>query len=722
MSFVNTIKDYFNDAEEKEILSYYNQVKKLPNEHTIYNLSFAEGVVENIIYNKLDKSSCILGLLFPFALMGAELDIQNSEVKDMLTALLTVNKMDFSNKDEQRASVKNMFMAIAKDLRVVIVKLCIEEEKTKYLRHFSSSELETLMYNFNEIYAPISAMLGITSIKNSLYNATFKYYKPAYYKELKSTVDKYIALGMSNINLAIAKIQKEILPIIPNAQVYGRQKELYSIAKKLQSKNMGVNTIKDIYGHDVLEEIVGKSEFKDIKINQMVDVLACRVIVNTIEECYMVLGKVYTMFTPIGNFKDYIAQPKENGYQSLHALVKLPSGDPLEIQIRTYDMHNFAEYGYAAHWAYKEKKKVNDADQKINYIRQIMDFYKDKSSDELIDILKTDVYSGKIFVQSPMGKILEFPEGATPIDFAYAIHSKIGDKCVGCKVNGKMVPITSALHNGDIIEIVTNANSKGPSRDWLKYVKTNSAKSKINNFFKHEMKDENIKKGKAILENTAKLKNINLSILLKDEYLQELFERYALQNIDDMYATVGYGGLTSSQILNKLVAIHKLNSKEEIKTYPDKVLKDLKQQGSVNAHGFTDMLTKFGKCCKPIPGDEIVGFISRGKGITVHRVDCAEVKHHEFERLIECEWNEVKNETFIGALTIITQNTAGVLSKISKKINDAKINIAGIVSKNNSNNTTTIHIQVNISHKQQLDDLIEKIRMFSFVLDVFREG
>ncbi len=721
MNFINKVKEYFNQAEEKEIFSYYNQIKQIEAKHPVYNLQFAEGVALNIIRNKLDKSSCIVGLLFPFVITDCELEITNSEVRDMLTALRNVDALPLSNKDEQRASVKNMFMAIAKDLRVVIIKLCIEEEKTKYLPKFSPEELENIMLGFNEIYAPTSAMLGISSIKNSLYNATFKYYKPAYYEELKEAIDKHVALGMDNLNMAIDKIKKEILPIIPNAQVYGRQKQLYSIARKLQQKNMGVNTISDIYGHNVLEELVGEASFKDIKLNQVVDILACRILVNTIEECYLVLGKVYTLFTPVGNFKDYISQPKENGYQSLHALVKMPSGDPLEIQIRTYDMHNFAEYGYAAHWAYKEKRKVKDADQKINYIRQIMDYYKDKSSDELIDILKTDVYSGKIFVQSPMGKILEFPEGATPIDFAYAIHSKIGDKCVGCKVNGKMMPITSPLNNGDIIEIITNMNSKGPSRDWLKYVKTSSAKNKINAFFKREMKDENIKKGKAILENTAKLKNINLSLLLKDEYLQELYERYALQSMDDMYATVGYGGLTSSQILNKLLAIHKLHSKEEIKTYPDRVLKDLKQQGTVNTHGYSDMLTKFGKCCKPIPGDGIVGFISRGKGITVHRKDCPEIANHEFERIIECDWNTNDKPTFVGALTIITLNTAGVLSKISKKINDAKINIAGIASKNNANNTTTIHIQVNISNKQQLVDLIEKIRMFSFVLDVFRE-
>lgn len=720
MNFTSLVKQSFSLEESKEILNYYNTIKQFNTNHDIYNLAFAEGVAKSVINNKLDKASCIVALMFPFVLNGFDIEINSQEIKDMLKSLMQLNTLKVSNKEEQLSSVKDMFMAIAKDLRVIIIKLCIELEKVNYLNKFSVSELEQTMLAFNEIYAPTSAMLGITNIKNALYNATFKYFKPSYYAELKSAIDNYVKEGSDSLNYAIEKIKTELKPIIPNVEVYGRQKQLYSIAKKLQQNNMGINTIKDIYGHNVLEDLIENTSFEELKFKQIVDILACRVVVNTVEECYLALGKIYTLLTPVGNFKDYIAHPKENGYQSIHTIVKLPSGDPLEIQIRTFDMHTFAEYGFAAHWAYKEKKKVNESDQKINYIRQIMDYYKEKSSSELIEILKTDVYSGKIFVQSPMGKILEFPEGSTPIDFAYAIHSKIGDKCVGCKINGKMMPLTSPLSNGDIIEIITNVNSKGPSRDWLKVVKTAGAKSKINNFFKKEMKEDNIKKGKSILESTAKLKNINLSKLMINEYLEELFDRYSLQSLDDMYAAVGYGGLTSAQVLNKLLAIHKLNSKEEIKTYPDRALKDLKQQGSVNAHGYSDMLTKFGKCCKPLPGDKIVGFISRGKGITVHREDCPELKNHEFERLIECNWNKSDTSTFVGAITIVTHNITGVISKITKKVNDAKIDIAGLITKNAPNNTSTIHLQVNINKKQELDDIIEKIRMFSFVIDVYR--
>ena len=349
-----------------------------------------------------------------------------------------------------------------------------------------------------------------------------------------------------------------------------------------------------------------------------------------------------------------------------------------------------------------------------------MDYYKDKSPDELVDILKTDVYSGKIFVQSPMGKILEFPENATPVDFAYAIHSKIGDKCVGAKINGKMFPLNTPLSNGDVVEIITNVNSKGPSRDWLKFVKCPSTKTKINYFFKKEMKEENIKKGKSILESQAKAKNIVLSSLLKDEYLDELFDRYSLQSLDDMYATVGYGGLTSSQILNKLIAIDHENKQDDIKNYPDKVLRDYSNQGSVSVRGYSNMLTKFGKCCSPLPGDEIVGYISRGNGVTIHRNDCHELQNIEFDRLIECTWNRSDNDHFIGSIVVVCQNATGVLSNITKKINDNKINIEGIISKQNPNNTCTLHIQLNVNKKQVLDDIMAKINNFSFVIDVHR--
>lgn len=721
--FLTEIKNNFpNDFDF--IKNTYDFVSTISSSDKVYNFDLAISLATRAMQNKLDAISVVVSLYYPFYISGKlnEQSIENDEVLSMLCTLKDLEQFNVSTKEGQLSSTKNMFMAMAKDMRVIIIKLFIEVELLRYLDHFEKSERNSRMIACRELYSPTASMLGISKAKNEFEEAVFMYFKPNEYAELRTAVNKYISLGQNDLDHAIEKIRKEISIIVPNVKVYGRQKQLASIYKKLQSKNMGINSIIDIYGNNVVDEMMEGQSFSDVRIHQIVDILACRILVNTVDECYEALGRVFTLFTPVGNFKDYIANPKENGYQSLHAIVKLPSGYPIEVQIRTFDMHNYAEYGFAAHWAYKEKKKVNESDVKINYIRQVMDYYKDKSPDELVNILKTDVYSGKIFVQSPMGKILEFPEDSTPVDFAYAIHSKIGDRCVGAKINGRMVPLNTPLNNGDTIEIITNVNSKGPSRDWLKFVKCSSTKNRINSFFKKEMKDENIKKGKAILEAQAKAKNINLSNLINDEYLDELFDRYALQSVDDMYATVGYGGLTSSQILNKLIAIDREhNADKEIKTYPDKVLKEYHDQGSVVVRGYSNMLTKFAKCCNPLPGDEIVGYISRGKGVTIHRKDCPDVlSNTDYDRFIECEWNNSKSDTFVGSIFVVCKNSAGVLSNITKKITDSKINIEGIVSRQNPNNTCSLHIQLNVKKKQELDEIIAKLNNFSFVLEIYR--
>lgn len=721
--FLQIVKENLNTGYDR-IKNVYENITKLKSDDKVYNLDFAVSLAEQVVQNKLEDTSVVVALYYPFFVLDMidEEYVGDDEVFSMLSTLIDLNKFNMTTLEGQLSSAKNMFMAIAKDMRVIIIKLFIEVELLKHFDHFTKAEQEAHMMACKELYAPTSAMLGISKAKNQFEDAVFMYYKPKEYAELKTAVNKYISFGKNDLDHAIEKIRAELTTFIPNVKVYGRQKQLSSINKKLQSKKMGVNTIIDIYGNNVVDEIMEGQSFINVRINQIVDVLALRILVNTVDECYEALGKVFSLFTPVGNFKDYISNPKENGYQSLHALVKLPSGYPIEVQIRTFDMHNYAEYGFAAHWAYKEKKKVNESDVKINYIRQVMDYYKEKSPDELLSILKTDLYTGKIFVQSPMGKILEFPEDSTPIDFAYAIHSKIGDKCVGAKINGRMVPLNTPLNNGDTIEIITNINSKGPSRDWLKFVKCASTKNKINNFFKKEMKEENIKKGRAILEAQAKAKNVVLSNLLIDEYLDILYDRYSLQSLDDMYATVGYGGLTSGQILNKLIAIDKEhNSENQIKNYPDKVLRDYKNQGSVSVRGYSNMMTKFAKCCNPLPGDEIVGYISRGKGITIHRQDCAEIQNtNEYDRLIECEWNVSKDSTFVGSILVVCKNIAGALSNITKKITDNKINIEGIVSRQNQNNTCTLHIQLNVKRKQELDEIIAKLNNFSFVLEIYR--
>lgn len=721
-NFIEEVSKNFDEKDTNKLENVYNFLKQFYNADGLYTENFAENIAKSIINNRLDIDSAIIGLLYPAYKIKP--DILNSEfISDEITNIFIrlekIENLNLSTHQEQLENIKKMFIALAKDIRVIIIKLCIEEAKLNFLDKFSDIELEKYMKEVTDVYFPISQMLGLSKIKNSFGNATFKYYKPQMYEELEEALSKYVEDRNTEIENVISKLEPEVKAICPNAQVYGRQKQLYSIAKKLQSKNMAVSTINDIYGrNDYLKNIAEKGEFKENRLHQIMDILAVRIIVDSVEQCYSALGKVFTLYKPLGNFKDYIANPKENGYQSLHTAIILDNGDPVEVQIRTFEMHTYAEYGFAAHWAYKEKKAVDKSGVKINYIRSIMDLHKEKSSDELLEIMKTDVYSGKIFVQSPMGKILDFPEGATPIDFAYAIHSNIGNTCVGAKINGRMVPLTTPMNNGDTIEIITNPNSKGPSRDWLKVVKTNSAKSKINAFFKKEMKEENIKKGKSILENNAKIKNLNLSKLLNDKYLEEVFDKYSFQSIDDMYATIGYGGITANQILSKLRSLYLADNQN--KEFKESSLSDFKNDGEVEVKGFSNFLTKLAKCCNPLPGDEIIGYVTRGNGIKVHRKDCEALKNYEFERLIECNWRVSPAKTFVGSITLIATDVNGVIASITKKLNDEKVSVVGLVAKKIADNKLSITIHLNIKDKTELDSVINKLKNFSFTIEAYR--
>lgn len=722
--FLQHIKE---ELSAEDFCKVENIVSKLSDKYSqdgLYTYDFASNIATRILENRLDASSIIIGLIYPVYKLDSniidELDTPN-EIREIFHRLEKIENLNLSTHQDQLENIKNMFIALAKDIRVIIIKLCIEVCKLDFLGKISKDDTEKYMQEVTDIYLPICQMLGLSQIKNSFGNATFKYYKPAMYEELTEALNMYMEERNSQIQDVIAKLKENMLSICPDAVVYGRQKQLFSIAKKLQSKNMGISTIKDIYGrNNYLHSVAETGSFSENRLNQIMDILAVRILVNTVDQCYTALGKVFTLYKPLGNFKDYIANPKENGYQSLHTAIVLENGDPVEVQIRTFDMHTYAEYGFAAHWAYKEKKKVDESGVKINYIRSIMDLHKEKSSDELLEIMKTDVYSGKIFVQSPMGKIIDFPEGATPIDFAYAIHSNIGNTCIGAKINDRMVPLNTPMNNGDIVEIITNPNAKGPSRDWLKIVKTNSAKSKINAFFKKEMKEENIKKGKTILENNAKIKNLNLPKLMTQECLNEVFEKYSFQSIEDMYASIGYGGITANQILNKLNSSYKTHHQETTLPAKDFQLSEIKNDGDIIVKGFSNLLTKLAKCCNPLPGDDIIGYISRGNGITIHRCDCEALKNYEFERLIECSWHQNSTKNFVGAITIFANDSNGLIAKITKKLNDEKVSFVGLNAKKIEDNKVIITIHLNIKDKAELDTLISKIKSMNIAIDVYR--
>ncbi len=725
------VKKVFSLEQNQKIIETLNLLKCMNIDNPIYNTDFAIGLANDIIDNKLDYKSVVVGLYYPIiknnVLDKCDMSKIDDEIYSMITSLTNIEKLNLTTKQEQLDSIKNMFIAIAKDIRVIIIKLCVEQQKLNHIDNFDKSEVEKLMQGYNDVFAPIAAMLGISQIKNKLEDATFRYYKPNFYNELKQALSEYVDERNDLIQEVIERIKVEIAPLVEKCQVYGRQKQLHSIAKKLQKKNMGVNAILDVYGrkNSITEMAEGKT-FSEITLSHIMDVLAVRVIVSTVDECYAVLGKIFSVFKPFGNFKDYIANPKANGYQSLHTAIILDNGDPVEIQIRTFDMHNYAEYGFAAHWAYKINKKVTESDAKINYIRSIMELYKEKSNDELMEILKTDVYLGKIFVQTPLGKILELPEGSTPIDFAYAIHSKIGDACVGAKINGKIFPLATMLSNGDVVEIITNPNSKGPSRDWLKVCKTSGAKTKIKAFFKREMKEENIKKGKAILESQAKLKGHNLQKLLIDEYLDEVFERYTFSNIDDLYASIGYGGITANQVLNKLQSLYKEDHPvDQSLSINNANISNKSKAGDdqIVVRGYSNLMTKLAKCCNPIPGDKIVGYVSRGNGVTIHREDCHTIDNYEFERLIECDWKNTSSaKSFVGNIVLIANSSNTTYSDISKKITDNKLEIVAMNIKPTKENKSMVTLGLRVASKNQLDDIINKLRVLPEVIDAYRNN
>ncbi|MBR4745225.1 MAG: bifunctional (p)ppGpp synthetase/guanosine-3',5'-bis(diphosphate) 3'-pyrophosphohydrolase [Clostridia bacterium] len=720
-NLLNLAKEKLKDKEYSSVCEYLDLVKNLDSNNQVYNLNLAVSSACRAIKKQLDVNCVIVALIYPFAITDTLGDIElNDDVKNILNSLTALYNIKINNREEEIKAIRSLFLATAKDLRTMILKLCIEVSKLDAFDTYTPEYQAALMDNYKNFYSPISAMLGIKDYKDILENAIFKYNMPKFYEQLSKAVSTCVAEGEEEINKAIEKIKAEFQPTIPNVKVFGRQKTIHSIAKKLMRKNMNVGDIIKTYNGKLLDNYDDEiKDFGTTKLNQIVDVLALMILVNDVNECFSVLGKIFTMFTPLGNFKDYITHPKENGYQSLHTVVLLPSGSPLEIQIRTFDMHEYNEYGFAAHWAYKDNSKVNENDIRINYMRKLMESFKEEqNSNDILDLMTQDVFNERIFVQTPLGKVIELPEGSNPIDFAYNIHSKIGDACIGAKVNGKMCPLNTVLNNGDTVEIITSVNAKGPSRDWLKIVKSNAAKKKINDFFKHAMKDDNIKRGKSMLEQQAKIRNVNLSDYLEQKYLDHVFEKYSFSSLDDMYASVGYGSVTTAQVLNKLLKVYEeLNGPKE--EYSLKSHKRHDINGGVSVKGYENIMVKYAKCCNPLPGDQIIGYISRAKGITVHRADCPSLAECEIERLIECSWNSGQS-SMIGSIVIITQNNAGILSKISKKINDLGINIEGISSKNNSNATTTINLQVSVSSRDELEDLINKLNNFSFVIDIFR--
>ncbi len=619
----------------------------------------------------------------------------------------------------QAENLRKMFLAMAKDIRVILIKLADRLHNMRTLQYQSREAQLRIARETREIYCPIAQRLGISKLKIELDDLTLKYLEPEAYYDLVEKVALRKTVRDDYVQSLVNEVSKYIDEAGIKAEISGRAKHFFSIYKKMVNQN---KTLDQIY-----------------------DLFAIRIIVDSVKDCYMALGIMHEKYKPIpGRFKDYIAMPKPNMYQSLHTTLIGPSGQPFEIQIRTFDMHRTAEYGIAAHWKYKEENNGNGTsttvteEEKLSWLRQILEWQQDTSDNkEFMSLLKSDLdlFSDNVFCFTPSGDVKNLPNGSTPIDFAYSIHSAVGNKMVGAKVNGRLVPIDYVIQNGDRIEVITSQNSKGPSRDWLSIVKSTQAKNKINQWFRSELKEENIIHGKELMAAYCKAKGINLSDINKPEYQEKILRKYGFHDWNSALATIGHGGLKESQIVNRMYEEYK---KDHIVPLTDDDILDSiteaktleapkKFKSGIVVKGLYDVAVHFSKCCSPVPGDEIVGFVTRGRGVSIHRTDCINVinlSDMERERLIEAEWqagaeNEELGE-YLGEIKIFCHDRPGLLVDITRVFTEREININGIHSKTSKQGIATIDIAFNTKGRSQINSLIEKIGQIDSVIDIER--
>lgn len=634
------------------------------------------------------------------------------EIANMVDGVTKLSKVKYRNKEERQAeSLRKMIIAMSKDIRVVIIKLADRLHNIRTLEYMRPDKQKEKATETIEIYAPIANRLGIASIKWELEDLSLKYIDPEGYNDLLFKIKDKSEKRKEYISHIIDLMTEKLNEAGIQADIKGRPKSLYSIYKKMYFKN---KTFEQIY-----------------------DLIAVRIIVDNIKDCYGALGTVHTLWKPIpGRFKDYIAMPKPNMYQSLHTTVIGSDGEPFEIQIRTLEMHRTAEYGIAAHWKYKEGvEEENNFDQKLNWLRQMLEWQQETNDpQEFMESLKIDLYADEVFVFTPNGEVINLPTGSTPIDFAYRVHSAVGNKCVGAKVNGRIVPLDTKLKTGNQVEILTSQSSIGPSRDWLKIAASSQAKSKIRKFFKDRDKDFNVDKGKEQIEREIKKQGFVIGDLLKDDWIKTVADKYNMYTANNLYAAVGNGGITENQVVSRLKQIYleknkhkleleKLNNQDKADLQERPQSKTEKNTSGVVIKGIDNIKIRFSKCCNPVPGDAIVGFITRGRGVSVHRADCTNIhdlNDSEDERFIDVEWDTGKKSTFISELQIRALDRQGLLQDLTGLYAESKLNATSLNLRVNKEKIAIIDIAFEINEVKQLEDLIKKIKKLEGVLEVFR--
>jgi len=701
-----------------------NQVRKSGEPYIIHPLCVAIILAEL----ELDIESIVAGILHDIVEDTSYScdDITkmfNEEITLLVDGVTKLEKIEYSSKEELQAeNYRKMFLAMAKDIRVLIIKISDRLHNMRTLKYMVPEKQKEKAKETLDIYAPLADRLGISKIKTELEDLCLRYLEPDVYYDLADKIKRKQSEREEYVGKIVNQLKEKCAENNIECDIAGRPKHFFSIYRKMLNQN---KTLDQIY-----------------------DLFAVRVIVDSVKDCYEVLGIVHEMYKPIpSRFKDYIAMPKANRYQSLHNTLIGPEGEPFEVQIRTWEMHRIAEYGIAAHWKYKEGKTGPDEDAeeaKLSWLRQILEWQKDMSDNrEFMDTIKTDLdaFSDHVYCFSPSGEVKSLPKGATPVDFAYSIHSAVGNRMVGARVNGKIVTFDYAIQNGDRVEIVTSQNSRGPSMDWLKFVKSSQAKSKINQWFKKVNKEENIIKGRELIEKEAKRKGLVLSDLITPKRMESVLERYCFVNWDSICAAVGHGGLKEGQIVNRLKEEMERERKKNISVEDvlkqgneqtaqaqinQQSVKTKKSKSGIIVHGIGDIEVRFSKCCTPIPGDEIVGFVTRGRGVSIHRTDCVNIinlNEEERNRLLEAEWSSdsVKEEktSFSVEILIIANNRDSIVFDITKAVVEEGISMNSINAKCEKNRAR-VNITVQITNKSQLESFCKKLYNVEGVTDIER--
>ena len=633
------------------------------------------------------------------------------EIAEMVDGVTKLGNLKYTSAEEQQVeNYRKMFLAMGKDIRVILIKLADRLHNMRTLKFLKRDRQIAIAKETSDLYAPLANRLGMYSLKWELEDLSFKYLCPDEYREIVEGIDKKREERLQFINQIVEQINQELKKQRIKAEITGRAKHLYSIYRKMKRDNKNLDQIYDLF--------------------------ALRILVDNVKDCYAALGVVHELYNPMpGRFKDYISVPKPNMYQSLHTTLIGPKGTPFEVQIRTWEMHRIAEFGIAAHWSYKEanrdkKTSVTVKEDKLAWLRETLEWQKEmQDPQEFLNTLKTELFVDEVYVFTPKGQIKVLPRGATPIDFAYSIHAEIGHHMTGCKINSKMMPIITTLKNGDIVEIVTSEQSKGPSRDWLKFVKSTTAKNKILAWFKKTQRTENIEKGKTLIEKEIKRISIPYSKIFKSEYINPALERYKFNTIEDMYSAVGFGAISPTKIIAKMLEVYKKDNSDEFieetleQLAKEKTRKTKASNVGIVVKGIDNCLVRLSKCCNPVPGDEIVGFITRGRGVSVHRKDCVNINDliSQEDRMIDVYWYNDSQSAYNVEIEVLANDRNGLLADIIKQISSVKTRLIGVNSKVNKEKIVITDLTVEVENLEDLNNILKALRKVDNVYEVNRK-